>query len=238
MALGVLVLGDQAGARAAIGSYREQAGCRVAFARDAGEARCAMRGERPGAVLLDWTLPDSSGLAFTRQLRRDARMRHVPLIFVADRNGENERVAALDAGADDYVGAPVCLAELFARVRAVIRRRAPHLAGEPVRLGVLKLDPAVCSATLQGRPLALGSMAFRVMLFFATHPDTVLTRRILMDEIWGDHVFAHDRRVDIYVRMLRGALEPSGHAGALRTLTNVGYCLRSEVLARPRARDD
>jgi two-component system phosphate regulon response regulator PhoB len=139
---------------------------------------------------------------------------------------EEDKVLGLDAGADDYVTKPFSPKELVARVRAVLRRRAPHLAGEAVEIGSLQLNPATHRVLADGQAIDLGPTEFRLLFFFMTHAERVYTRAQLLDEVWGDHVFIEERTVDVHIRRLRAALEPSGHHERVETVRGTGYRFR------------
>jgi hypothetical protein len=152
-------------------------------------------------------LPGQSGVALAKKIRADERTRELPIIMLTARVHEEDKVQGLEAGADDYVTKPFSPKELVARVRAVLRRRAPHLAGEAVEIGDLALNPATHRVLAGGQPIELGPTEFRLLFFFMTHAERVYTRAQLLDEVWGDHVFIEERTVDVHIRRLRAALE-------------------------------
>ena len=195
-----------------------------------GAAAMAEVGKRmPDVVLLDWMLPGQSGLALARRLRGDARTRELPLIFLTARAGEPDKIAGLEAGADDYITKPFSTKELVARIRAVLRRRKPQHGDQPVEIGGLRLDPVAHRVTGNGQPLALGPTEFRLLHYLLTHPNRVYPRAQLLDEVWGDHVFIEERTVDVHIRRLRQALTPSGHDSLIETVRGSGYALRSDA---------
>jgi two-component system phosphate regulon response regulator PhoB len=185
----------------------------------------------PEVVLLDWMLPGQSGLALARRLRGDARTRELPIIFLTARADEPDKVAGLEAGADDYITKPFSTKELVARIRAVLRRRKPQHGEEPVEVGGLRLDPVAHRVTGRGEPLALGPTEFRLLHYLLTHPNRVYSRVQLLDEVWGDHVFIEERTVDVHIRRLRQALTPSGHDALIETVRGSGYALRPDAPA-------
>jgi two-component system phosphate regulon response regulator PhoB len=174
-------------------------------------------------------LPGQSGLALARRLRADSRTRELPLIFLTARTGEPDKVAGLEAGADDYITKPFSTKELVARIRAVLRRRKPQHGYEPVEIAGLRLDPTAHRVTGHGRPLALGPTEFRLLHYLLTHPNRVYSRAQLLDEVWGDHVFIEERTVDVHIRRLRQALAPSGHDALVDTVRGSGYALRADA---------
>jgi two-component system phosphate regulon response regulator PhoB len=171
-------------------------------------------------------LPGQSGEALARKLRSDERTRTLPIIMLTARVHEEDKVRGLEAGADDYVTKPFSPKELVARVRAVLRRRTPHLAGEAVKIDDLELNPVTHRATVAGKTVELGPTEFRLLFFFMTHTERAYTRSQLLDEVWGDHVFIEERTVDVHVRRLRAALEPFAYPDRIETVRGTGYRFR------------
>ena len=219
----ILVVEDDPAIQELIAVNLEHAGHRVTRALDAGQAEAEIRKALPDVVLLDWMLPGMQGLELARKLRADRRTRDIPIIMLTARAQEGDKVAGLEAGADDYVTKPFSPRELIARIQAVIRRRAPQLADEAVEVDGLRLDPAAHRVRAHGRNLELPPAEFRLLRFLMTHPERVYTRTQLLDEIWGDHVFIEERTVDVHIRRLREALEPSGHDALVETVRGTGY---------------
>ncbi|TAL66669.1 MAG: phosphate regulon transcriptional regulatory protein PhoB [Burkholderiaceae bacterium] len=181
----------------------------------------------PDVILLDWMLPGQSGLALARRWRTDARTRGVPILMLTARGDEPDKVAGLDAGADDYITKPFSTQELLARIRSVLRRRAPEQAGGSVAMGALVLDSAAHRVSWQGHILKIGPIEFRLLNYLMKHGERVHSRAQLLDKIWGDHVFIEERTVDVHVKRLREAL---GAAGVmLETVRGAGY----RMTARP-----
>jgi two-component system phosphate regulon response regulator PhoB len=224
----ILLVDDDATIRGLLAGNLKSAGYRVQSAGNVPEAKEQLRELRPDLVLLEWVLPGTCGLAFTRQLRGDQRTAEVPIIVVSGRSEEADLVAALECGADDYVAKPFSMRVLLARIKAVIRRRAPQLADEVVALAGLRLDPAARTVTADGREIVLWSTEFRLLHFFMTHPGRIFTRSRLLDEVWGDHVFVEERTVDVHIRRLRLALAASGHDALVETVRGMGYRFRAE----------
>jgi two-component system phosphate regulon response regulator PhoB len=202
------------------------AGYDVREAADAETAQALLKaGSLPDLLLLDWMLPGQSGLAFAKQLRGDARTKELPVIMVSARSEEADRVAGLEAWVDDYVTKPFSPRELKARIKAVLRRRAPEAAQEPLSAGALRLDPVTHRVTANGQPVPLGPTEFRLLRFLLARPERVHTRAQLLDQVWGDHVYIEERTVDVHVRRLRLALEPVGLAHLVETVRGSGYRL-------------
>jgi two-component system, OmpR family, phosphate regulon response regulator PhoB len=184
----------------------------------------------PDAILLDWMLPGASGLTLARRWRGDARTRGVPILMLTAKSDEPDKVAGLDAGADDYITKPFSTQEMLARIRAVLRRRAPERAEDTVSIGDLALDGAQHRVTWKGKPVKLGPTEFKLLQYLMKHPERVHGRQQLLDKVWGDHVFIEERTVDVHVKRLREALGPLGGA-LLETVRGVGY----RITAQPEA---
>jgi len=199
------------------------AGYDVKGAADAEAAKAAIKGPLPDLVLLDWMLPGQSGIAFARELRADTRTRELPIIMVSARGEESDRVAGLEAWVDDYVTKPFSPRELKARIKAVLRRRAPESAQEPLAVGPIRLDPATHRVTVDAKPLHLGPTEFKLLRFLLARPERVHTRAQLLDQVWGDHVYIEERTVDVHIRRLRVALEPFGVQDLIETVRGAGY---------------
>lgn len=182
----------------------------------------------PDVVLLDWMLPGGSGVQLARAWRADERTRTLPIIMLTARSEESDKVQGLDAGADDYVTKPFSAQELLARIRAVLRRRAPDAVADTVTAGALMLDAAAHRVSFEGRELKLGPTEFRLLHYLMKHPERVHTRATLLDRIWGDHVFIEERTVDVHIKRLREAL---GSAGvAVETVRGAGYRFSVQAL--------
>ena len=219
----ILVVEDEPAIQELIAVNLEHAGHRVLRVASAEEAQQSIRDALPDLVVLDWMLPGDSGITLARRLRSDRRTRDIPIIMLTARAQEQDRVAGLEAGADDYVSKPFSPRELIARVKAVMRRRTPHLSDETIEVAGLSVNPATHRVTAAGQPVELGPTEFRMLHFFVTHPERVWSRAQLLDEIWGDHVFVEERTVDVHIRRLRKALEPTAHDALIETVRSAGY---------------
>ena len=177
----------------------------------------------PDLILLDWMLPDISGVELVRRLRADPRTRDIPIIMLTARADERDKVLGLESGADDYITKPFSPRELKARIRAVLRRRAPQPGDELVSVGGLELSPVSHRVSANGEMVDLGPTEFRLLHFFMTHAGRVHSRSQLLNHVWGDHVFVEERTVDVHIRRLRQALEPSGCDGLIQTVRGSGY---------------
>ncbi|MDM0045681.1 phosphate regulon transcriptional regulator PhoB [Variovorax dokdonensis] len=181
----------------------------------------------PDLILLDWMLPGQSGLTLARQWRKDSRTKAVPIVMLTARGDEPDKVAGLDAGADDYITKPFSTQEMLARIRAVLRRRAPETTMERVELGELVLDSATHRVTWQGAPLKVGPTEFKLLSYLMRHAERVHSRSQLLDKVWGDHVYIEERTVDVHVKRLRESLGSA--AAMLETVRGAGYRLTAQA---------
>ena len=219
----ILLVEDEPAIQELIAANLMRAGHHVVRAGDAETAQRIVRDALPDLILLDWMLPGMSGVEFAKRLRSEERTRSIPLIMLTARGEEQDKVAGLEAGADDYVTKPFSPRELVARIKAVLRRRAPETTEDAVEIGGLRLDPATHRLAADGNPVNLGPTEFRLLHFLMTHPERVHSRAQLLDQVWGDHVFIEERTVDVHIRRLRSALEPSQHDGLVQTVRGSGY---------------
>ena len=227
MSATVLVVEDEPQIQELIAVNLEHSGHRVRRAASAEEAESAIRDELPDVVVLDWMLPGESGLALARRLRSSERTRDLPIVMLTARAMEQDKVLGLETGADDYLTKPFSPKELAARIKAVLRRRAPQLSGDAVEVEGLRLDPASHRVTVGERRLTLAPSEFRLLHFFLTHPGRVYSRAQLLDHVWGDHVYVEERTVDVHIRRLRKALQATGHDRLIDTVRGAGYGLRA-----------
>ena len=201
------------------------AGYSVKGAEDAETARARLKDELPDLLLLDWMLPGQSGLAFAKQLRGDPRTRELPIIMVTARTEEADKVAGLEAWVDDYVTKPFSPRELKARIKSVLRRRAPEAAQEVLVAGSLKLDPVTHRVLVGDAEVPIGPTEFRLLRFLLARPERVHSRAQLQDQVWGDHVYIEERTIDVHIRRLRLALSPFGADAMIETVRGAGYRL-------------
>ncbi|HMQ73584.1 MAG TPA: phosphate regulon transcriptional regulator PhoB [Rubrivivax sp.] len=231
----ILVVEDESAIAELVSINLRHAGFDVTIAATADQAHAAVDAVLPDLVLLDWMLPGQSGLALAKQWRSSARTRDLPIIMLTARGDEADRVAGLDAGADDYLAKPFSTKELLARIRAVLRRKAPEALDSAVEIAGLKLDPSTRRVTREVdgvlRELKMGPTEFRLLHFFMTHPERVHSRTQLLDRVWGDHVFIEERTVDVHVKRLREALQPVGCARLIETVRGAGYRMAQTMAA-------
>jgi two-component system phosphate regulon response regulator PhoB len=219
----ILIVEDERPIREMIAFGLKRAGFDVREAEDSRSARSAMADRRPDLVLIDWMLPDTSGLELTRSIKRDRDTRDLPVIMLTARAAEADKVAGLDGGADDYLTKPFSPRELLARVNALLRRTGTADNGEAVKLGELELDRAGHRVSAGGRPVVLGPTEYRLLEFFMLHPDRVYSREQLLDRVWGGNVYVEERTIDVHIRRLRKALEEYACDGYIQTVRGAGY---------------
>jgi two-component system phosphate regulon response regulator PhoB len=227
----ILVVEDEAAIAELIAINLRHAGYEPVCVGDAEQAQAAVDGVLPDLVILDWMLPGRSGLGLARHWRSQPRTRDLPVIMLTAKADETDKVSGLDAGADDYLTKPFSTQELLARIRAVLRRKAPEALGAAVEVGPLRLDPATRRVTGHDRDVKLGATEFRLLHFLMAHPERVHSRAQLLDRVWGDHVFIEERTVDVHVKRLREALSPARCAHMIETVRGAGYRLTHRLQA-------
>lgn len=224
----VLVVEDEPAIAELIAVNLRHNGFRPTWSIDSASAEREIAASVPDLILLDWMLPGESGLTLAKRWRANARTKDVPIIMLTARGDEADRVAGLDAGADDYIAKPFSTKELLARVRAVLRRKVPEQVGEKVVIGGLSLDPSTYRVSFEEQPLKLGPTEFKLLQFLMNSAERVHSRAQLLDKVWGDHVYIEERTVDVHVKRLREAL---GNAGPMvETVRGAGYRLTSKPL--------
>jgi len=219
----ILVVDDDPAIRELLQLALPRAGLDVLLAGSALEARDTLARTTPDLVLLDWMLPGQSGFELARHLRRNPAHRDVPIIMLTARDQPEDKAAALDAGADDYVSKPFSILELQARIKAVLRRSSDRGEDEVIEIGALHLDSASHRVSIEGVPLELAPMEYQLLQFFMTHRERVYSREQLINLIWGTGAWVEERTVDVHIRRLRKALEPSGHDQLIQTVRGSGY---------------
>ncbi|MBX9816494.1 MAG: phosphate regulon transcriptional regulator PhoB [Burkholderiaceae bacterium] len=222
----VLVVEDESAIAELIAVNLRHNGFRPRWAMDSDSAQREIDAAVPDLILLDWMLPGESGLTLAKRWRSDARTKDTPIIMLTARGDEADRVAGLDAGADDYIAKPFSTKELLARVRAVLRRRAPEEAGEVITIAGLSLDPSTHRVTFEGQALKLGPTEFKLLHYLMGHAERVHSRAQLLDKVWGDHVYIEERTVDVHVKRLREALSLAGTM--VETVRGAGYRLTAK----------
>ncbi len=222
----VLVVEDEPAIAELIAVNLRHNGFRPTWAMDSVSAQRELDAALPDLILLDWMLPGESGLSLAKRWRANERTKAIPLIMLTARGDEADRVAGLDAGADDYISKPFSTKELLARVRAVLRRHSPERTGEAIVIAGLSLDSATHRVTFGQQPLKLGPTEFKLLHYLMGHAERVHSRGQLLDKVWGDHVYIEERTVDVHVKRLREAL---GAAGSMvETVRGAGYRLTAK----------
>jgi two-component system phosphate regulon response regulator PhoB len=233
----VLVVEDEGAIAELISINLRHAGYEVTVASTAAQAQAEVDRVLPDLVLLDWMLPGQSGVQLARQWRAQARTRELPLIMLTARSEESDKIVGLDAGADDYLTKPFSTKELLARIRSVLRRKAPEALDTVVEVNGLRLDPSTRRVTRRVddelREVKIGPTEFRLLHFLMTHPERVHSRAQLLDRVWGDHVFIEERTVDVHVKRLREALTPVKCATLVETVRGAGYRLTAQAHTLP-----
>jgi len=221
----ILIVEDEAAIAELISINLRHAGFEVTIAGDAEQAQAAVDGALPSLVVLDWMLPGQSGQLLAKQWRGNQRTRELPIIMLTARAEEADKVSGLDAGADDYLTKPFSANELLARIRALLRRRAPEALDSAVDVGVLTINPATRRVSSLGRDVKMGATEFKLLHFFMTHTERVHSRTQLLDRVWGDHVFIEERTVDVHVKRLRETLIAVNCQHMIETVRGAGYRL-------------
>ncbi|MDE1556243.1 MULTISPECIES: phosphate regulon transcriptional regulator PhoB [Comamonas] len=226
----VLIVEDEPAIAELIAVNLRHNGFAPLWAEDGVSAQRELDAALPDVILLDWMLPGgSSGLNLARKWRADPRSKHVPILMLTARGDEPDKIAGLDAGADDYITKPFSTQELLARIRAVLRRRTPEQAGERVQVGELVLDGETHRVSFREQPLKLGPTEFKLLNHLMHNPERVHSRAQLLDKVWGDHVFIEERTVDVHIKRLREALGDAG--GLVETVRGAGYRLSARQSA-------
>jgi len=223
MSAKILIVEDEAAIRELIAYNLQQAGYESICAEDAEKAMAIIHDVLPDLILLDWLLPNMTGIDFARILRRNERTRLVPIIMLTARTQEADKVAGLEIGADDYMTKPFSPRELIARINAVLRRLIPDASAQAIEIHGLRLDPVNHRVTDGNKEIELGPTEYRLLYFMMLHTERTYSRSQLLDRVWGDHVFVEERTVDVHIRRLRKALHWSGKDNWIQTVRGAGY---------------
>lgn len=218
----ILIVEDETPVRQMIAFNLNRAGFAVDEAADCAAGRARIADNRPDLVLVDWMLPDSTGLELTRSLKRDDAYRDIAIIMLTARAEEQSKILGLDGGADDYITKPFSARELISRINAVLRRVGSE-SSEPVALGVLELRPDEHRLFSAGAELVVGPTEFRLLSFFMRNPERVFSREQILDNVWGRNVYIEERTVDVHVQRLRKALAGCGADRYIQTVRGAGY---------------
>ncbi|MBI1265450.1 MAG: phosphate regulon transcriptional regulatory protein PhoB [Alphaproteobacteria bacterium] len=224
----ILVVEDEDALSELLQYNLKKEGFRVSVAADGEEALMLVEERQPDVVILDWMLPKISGIEVCRRLRGRQESRNLPIIMLTARGEETDRIRGLDTGADDYIVKPFLMKELFARVRAVLRRIRPGLAEDTVQAGDITMDRVAHKVLRGGQDIHLGPTEFRLLDYFMQHPGRVFSREQLLDAVWGSDVYVETRTVDVHIGRLRKALNKVGGTDPIRTVRSAGYALNPE----------
>jgi len=220
----ILIVEDESPIREMIAFHLSRAGFDVLEAEDCRVARRLLADERPALALIDWMLPDMSGLELTRDLKRNDEFEDLAVIMLTARADEHDKVTGLEGGADDYITKPFSPRELIARIRAVLRR-ASATSAELIRAGTITLDTSAHRVTVSGNEVHLGPTEYRLLKYLMSHADRVYSRTQLLDRVWGANVYVEERTVDVHIRRLRKALGKFDADGFIQTVRGTGYRL-------------
>jgi two-component system, OmpR family, phosphate regulon response regulator PhoB len=223
MPANILVVEDEPAIQELLALNLTQAGHNAIRALSVEQAQLLIRETLPDLIILDWMLPGMSGIEYARKLKTEEVTKAIPIIMLTARGEETDKVRGLEVGADDYVTKPFSPRELNARIKAVLRRRAPQMTDDPIEASGLRLDPTTHRVTGNGTSLDLGPTEFRLLHYLMSNPERVHSRSQVLDRVWGDRVFVEDRTVDVHIRRLRLALADSGHEDLIQTVRGVGY---------------
>ncbi|HZW23790.1 response regulator [Noviherbaspirillum sp.] len=219
----ILVVEDEPSIVALVSFTLKEAGWSPVAVGSVSEAWDFLQQRTPQMVLLDWMLPDQSGLRLLSRIRSDRQFSELPVIMLTAKSMEEDKIAGLDTGADDYITKPFSPRELTARIKALLRRKAPEHAQSLMTAGPVTLDPVSCTVMLNGQKIDIGHAEYKLLKFFLAHPERVFSRSQLLDKVWGDHVVIEERTVDVHVLRLRKALKEA--ETLIRTVRSVGYML-------------
>jgi two-component system, OmpR family, phosphate regulon response regulator PhoB len=228
MKANVLIVEDESPILELLALNISQAGYNPLRAISAEHAEKLINEALPDIILLDWMLPGMSGIDFAKKLRSNALTKSIPIIMLTARSDELDKVKGLEVGADDYITKPFSPRELNARIKAVLRRKAPELTEDLLEINGLKLDPISHRVSGNNKPLEMGPTEFRLLHFFMSNPERVYSRSQLLDKVWGSQIFIEDRTVDVHIRRLRNILTQSQHEGLIQTVRGSGYRLSSK----------
>ena len=219
----IVIIEDEKAIREMIRFALQREGHEVIEAADAREATDRLAETRPDLMIVDWMLPDISGIELIRRFRRDEVLRDIPMIMLTARGEEADKVKGLESGADDYMTKPVAIRELNARIKALLRRSRDFREEEVLEQGSMRLDMASHQLFVEGKPVHLGQTEYKLLQFFLSHPGRVYSRAQLLDFVWGRNVYVEERTVDVHILRLRKALKPSGMDGVIQTVRGAGY---------------
>ncbi|MCB1756780.1 MAG: phosphate regulon transcriptional regulator PhoB [Gammaproteobacteria bacterium] len=219
----ILLVEDEPAIREMIRYALDREGFDVVEAQDVVSARREIADQRPDLAIVDWMLPETSGIEFIRTLRNEELYREMPVIMLTARAEEYDKVKGLDSGADDYMTKPVSLLELFSRINALLRRARGHAEEDVLKAGQLTMDLGAHTVSIGDKTINMGHTEFKLLEFFMSHPDRVYSRAKLLDFVWGQSVYVEERTVDVHILRLRKVLKPFGLDAMVQTVRGAGY---------------
>ncbi|WP_019141440.1 phosphate regulon transcriptional regulator PhoB [Noviherbaspirillum massiliense] len=219
----ILIVEDEPAIAELLSFTLKAGGWNVSVAQTAAEAWTSIQHRMPQMMLLDWMLPDQSGLSLLTRIRNDRQFHALPVIMLTAKGMEEDKIAGLDSGADDYITKPFSPRELTSRIKALLRRKSPEHAQQLMSAGAVSLDPVSCTVTLHGQKIDIGNTEYKLLKFLLAHPERVFSRSQLLDRVWGDHVAIEERTVDVHVLRLRKVLKDA--ESLIKTVRSVGYML-------------
>ena len=219
----ILIVEDEAAIRQMVCLALYQENYEPIEAADVPQAQDRILESLPDLILLDWMLPGISGPEYARRLRREKLTLNIPIIMLTAKTEEEDKIKGLDSGVDDYITKPFSTRELLSRIKALLRRSAPHTVQSPVEVNGLQLDPVTHRVMARGKSVSLSPMEFRLLHFFMTNPEKAHTRERLLNSIWGQNTYVEERTVDVHIRRLRRALSCSKHDSLIQTVRGMGY---------------
>ncbi len=228
----ILIVDDERAIRDMLKVALDMADFNCLEAQNAREAQVCVVDQRPDLVLLDWMMPEVSGIELLRRWRRSEQTRDLPVIMLTARGEEENTIKGLDSGADDYLSKPFSPRELVARIRSLLRRTAPETSEEQLTVGGLVMDPVSRAVTIEGVPVVLGPTEYRLLEFFLTHPNRAYTRNQLLNNVWGANVFIDERTIDVHIGRLRKAIAHRGYDACVQTVRGFGYRFSQEALVK------
>lgn len=225
----ILIIDDEPAIREMVRVALELADFDVLDAENAVQGHSLVVDERPDLVLLDWMLPQVSGIELARRLKKDETTHEIPIIMLTAKSEEDNKIQGLEVGADDYITKPFSTRELISRIRAVLRRTSSTVAEKAIEVDQLMLDPVSHRITANGQPVDMGPTEYRLLEFFMTHPERAYSRTQILDQVWGANVYVEDRTIDVHIRRLRKALEPHGFDSYVQTVRGTGYRFSNKI---------
>ena len=219
----VLIVDDEAPIREMIIVALEMAGYHCLEAENVQQAHSIIIDQKPDLILLDWMLPDVSGIEFARRLKKEQLTAEIPIVMLTAKSEEDNKIKGLEVGADDYITKPFSPRELVARLKAILRRTTPQGIEQPIAVNGLELDPVSHRVLANGNAVDMGPTEFRLLQFFMTHQERAYSRGQLLDHVWGGNVYVEERTVDVHIRRLRKALTATDHHNLIQTVRGTGY---------------